>query len=337
VLIAHKDSNDELLYYSTIVRDMTERRLADQALRDSQQRLLETSRLAGMAEVATGVLHNVGNVLNSVNVSAGLVAEKLRRSKVANIGKAAALLTTRNGDLGDYLTNDENGRKLPSYLTSLSEFLVAENRELLEEVDQLNRNIEHIKEVVAMQQSYAKVSGVIEDLPVETLVEDAIAMNMGAFERHGIVVQKRFSEVPLVRVDRHKVLQIFINLIRNAKYALDDVQRIDKRIIISIAPGDENMVRVVVSDNGVGISVENLERIFSHGFTTRANGHGFGLHSGALAAQSLGGSLTATSLGVNRGAAFTLQLPVASRNELFRDENQYELQARTREPAHSCH
>ena len=166
--------------FSTVMRDMTERREAEEALRLSQQKLLETSRLAGMAEVATGVLHNVGNVLNSVNVSASLVVEKLRRSKAPKLAKAAALLTGHNGELAEYLTNDPNGQKLPGYLAKLGEFFVAENAELLNEVDQLGRNIEHIKEVVAMQQSYAKVSGVFENLQAHQLVEDAIAMNMGA-------------------------------------------------------------------------------------------------------------------------------------------------------------
>ena len=311
VLIAHKDAAGQLQYCSTVMRDMTERRQADDALYESQHRLVETSRLAGMAEVATGVLHNVGNVLNSVTVSAGLVVEKLRRSKAAKLGKAAALLTSRNGDLVEYLTKDENGKKLPVYLAQLGEFFVKENAELLREVDQLGRNIEHIKEVVAMQQSYAKVSGLLEDLPAELLVEDAIAMNVGAFERHGVVVQKRFSPAPPLRVDRHKVLQILINLIRNAKYALDEVQRIDKRITISISAPDETSVRIEVADNGIGISAENLTRIFAHGFTTRKDGHGFGLHSGFLAARSMGGSLSVASLGVERGATFTLTLPIA--------------------------
>ena len=312
VLIAHKNSEGELEYFSTVMRDMTERRAAEEALRLSQQKLLETSRLAGMAEVATGVLHNVGNVLNSVNVSAGLVVEKLRRSKAPKLAKAAALLTSHNGDLAEYLTKDVNGQKLPGYLAKLGEFFVAENVELLHEVDQLGRNIEHIKEVVAMQQSYAKVSGVFENLPAHQLVEDAIAMNIGAFERHGVVVERQFSAVPLIRVDRHKVLQILINLIRNAKYALDDVQRIDKQIILSISAADERTVRIVVSDNGIGISPENLTRIFAHGFTTREDGHGFGLHSGALAARSMGGALSVASAGVGQGATFTLELPIAS-------------------------
>jgi signal transduction histidine kinase len=312
VLIAHKSPEGAVEYFSTVLRDMTAHREAEEALRLSQQKLLETSRLAGMAEVATGVLHNVGNVLNSVNVSAGLVVEKLRRSKAPKLAQAAALLTGHNGDLGEYLANDVNGQKLPGYLAKLGEFFILENSELLNEVDQLSRNIEHIKEVVAMQQSYAKVSGVFENLQAHRLVEDAIAMNIGAFERHGVDVERRFSAVPPIRVDRHKVLQILINLIRNAKYALDDVERIDKKMIISISAPNERYVQIVVSDNGIGISPENLTRIFAHGFTTREGGHGFGLHSGAIAARSMSGAITVASAGIGQGATFTLELPIAS-------------------------
>jgi PAS domain S-box-containing protein len=311
VLIAHKNSEDKVEYFSTVMRDMTERREAEEALRLSQQKLLQASRLAGMAEVATGVLHNIGNVLNSVNVSAGLVVEKLRRSKAPKLVKAAALLTDHSTDLGEYLTNDANGQQLPGYLTKLGEFFIAENNEILNEVDQLSRNIEHIKEVVAMQQSYAKVSGVFENLAAHRLVEDAIAMNIGAFERHGVEVERKFSAVPLIRVDRHKVLQILINLIRNAKYALDDVERLDKKITISISVANERFVHIVVADNGIGISPENLTKIFAHGFTTRKGGHGFGLHSGANAARSMGGAITVASPGIGQGATFTLELPIA--------------------------
>jgi len=297
---------------NALQREISEREQAQEELRISQQKLLETSRQAGMAEVATGVLHNVGNVLNSVNVSASLVVEKLRRSKASNLAKAAALLTARNGDLAEYLTNDPNGQKLPGYFAKLGEFFVTENAELLQEADQLGRNIEHIKEVVAMQQSYAKVSGVFENLPADRLVEESIALNIGAFERHGVAVGRQFAPVPLVHVDRHKVLQILINLLRNAKYALDEVKRIDKRITVSISRLSEQSVGIVIADNGIGISPENLTRIFAHGFTTKEEGHGFGLHSGALAARAMGGSLSVASPGTGHGATFTLELPVAS-------------------------
>lgn len=313
VLIAHKNAEGDVEYISSVLRDMTERREAEEALHESQQKLLETSRLAGMAEVATGVLHNVGNVLNSVNVSASLVIEKLRRSKAPKLSQAAALLTQQNGSLAEYLTKDPNGQKLPGYLAKLGEFFIAENAELLNEADQLGRNIEHIKEVVAMQQSYAKVSGVFENLPPQNLVEDAIAMNLSAFERHGVTLVRDFSAVPPARVDRHKVLQILINLLRNAKYALDASKRTDKQITVSIFAPNE-FAHIVVADNGIGIPPENLTRVFAHGFTTKKEGHGFGLHSGALAARAMGGSLTVASAGPGHGASFTLELPIASRS-----------------------
>ena len=312
LLIAHKDAEGGLHHLSTVMTDISKRKTSEEALRLSQEKLLTTSRLAGMAEVATGVLHNVGNVLNSVNVSAGVVLQKLRASKAAKLCQAAELLGGQNGNLAEYLTQDAGGRKLPGYLAKLGRFLLEENAALLAEVDQLSHNIEHIKEVVAMQQSYARVSGVFEDLPLDRLVEDAIAMNIGALERHSVTLKRRFSDAPPARVDRHRVLQILINLIRNAKYALDEVQRPDKVISITVEPAESGGVRVTVADNGIGIPQENLTRIFGHGFTTRRDGHGFGLHSGALAAQEMGGSLGVHSDGHGRGATFTLELPVAS-------------------------
>ncbi len=312
LIIAHKDAEGGLHHLSTVMTDISKRKASEEALRLSQEKLLTTSRLAGMAEVATGVLHNVGNVLNSVNVSAGVVLKKLRASKAAKLCQAAELLGSQNGNLAEFLTQNPAGQKLPGYLAKLGRFLLEENAALTAEVDQLSHNIEHIKEVVTMQQGYAKVSGVFEDLPLERLVEDAIAMNIAALERHSITVERRFFHTPPARVDRHRVLQILINLIRNAKYALAEVQRPDKVISITVAPTEGGCVCVTVADNGIGILPENLTRIFGHGFTTRKEGHGFGLHSGALAAQEMGGSLGVHSDGPGRGATFTLELPVVS-------------------------
>src|SRR5207248_4153192 len=150
--------------------------------------------------------------------------------------------------------------------------------------------------------------------------------NIGAFERHGVEVERRFSAVPAIRVDRHKLLQILINLIRNAKYALDEVERIDKKIIISISAPNEHYIQIVVSDNGIDISQDNLTRIFAHGFTTREGGHGFGLHSGAIAARSMGGSITVASAGIGQGASFTLEraaiAPLCRRSEEHTSELQ---------------
>jgi signal transduction histidine kinase len=271
--------------------------------------LLQTSRQAGMAEVATSVLHNVGNVLNSVNVSATLLLDSAKRSNVSYLGKAVALLNEHIADLAPFLANDPKGRQLPGYLTRVSEELGKEQQRAITELESLRQNIEHIKEIVAMQQNYANVSGVVETVKVTDLVEDALRMNAGALARHEIALAREFSEVPMITVDKHKVLQVLVNVIRNAKYACDESGRKDKQIRINVSRRDQ-WVCVAVTDNGVGIPEENKTRIFNHGFTTRKDGHGFGLHSGALATSELGGTLTAHSDGVGQGATFTLELPL---------------------------
>jgi len=293
--------------------DITERKESTDKLDKLNRQLIETSRLAGMAEVATGVLHNVGNVLNSVSVSATLVGEHLQRSKIGNLRRATTILWQKNGQLAEFLTTDPKGKLLPEYLKTVADQLADEQAQLVAEMGSVRQHIEHIKEIVAMQQNYAKVSGAFEDLPAASLVEDALQMNAAAFERHNVrVIREIDQNAPAVRVDRHKVLQILINLIRNAKYAMDAQSPQEKQLLIRVEVPTIDRVRVIVRDNGVGILPDNLVKIFNHGFTTKKNGHGFGLHSGANAAKEMGGSLAVQSSGVGQGASFILELPVAA-------------------------
>ena len=261
-----------------------------------------------MAEVATSVLHNVGNVLNSVNVSASLVVDQLRKSKTAVLARAAKLLSEHQDDAGEFLNNDPKGKQLPAFIEALAEQLIREQSMLTKEMQGLQQNIEHIKQIVSRQQHYATLSGVQEFLALQELVEDALHMVSSALARHRIEIVRQFEAVPPVLADRHKVLQILINLISNAKHALD--HRADgRRLCLRVVRGKAARVRVEVMDNGLGIPQENLVRIFSHGFTTKEDGHGFGLHSGANAAKEMGGSLDVQSDGTGTGATFILELP----------------------------
>jgi PAS domain S-box-containing protein len=294
-----------------VLFDITEQKQAEEELELLHKRLLESSRFAGMAEVATGVLHNVGNVLNSVNVSSTLICEQVRNSRTSRLRDVVLLLNRNSADLAGFLINDPKGKIIPSYLNNLSEQLANEQQDLLRELELLVKNIEHIKEIVAMQQNYARVSGVIESLSIRNLVDDALQMHTAALARHGILVVRQYQDVPVVSMDKHKVLQILVNLIRNAKYAMDAAMRRDKRLAISIGLTPANLVQISITDNGIGISEENLTRIFLHGFTTKRDGHGFGLHSGAIAAKEMGGGLYARSEGPGRGATFVLELPLS--------------------------
>lgn len=281
-------------------------------LSESQLKLMQTSRLAGMAEVATGVLHNVGNVLNSMSVSSTVVMDALRRSPLGDLGRAAALLRERDGDLVEFLAMDPKGRLLPEYLGRLADQLTSERANLVNEMNAVGSHIQHIKEIVAMQQNYARVSGAYEALSVPMLVDDALQMNAAAFARHEVAVIREFAaDLPPVHADRHKVLQILINLFSNAKYAMDAHAGSDKKLVVRAVRSNAGRVQICVRDSGAGIAPENLVRIFRHGFTTRKDGHGFGLHSSANAAAEMNGSLTAHSDGPGRGASFTLELPEA--------------------------
>jgi len=228
---------------------------------------------------------------------------------VASLMRLKGLMVEHQSDFGSFVADNPKGKMVPEFIIQLADQLYEEHVSLLREHELLVKYVGHIKEIVAMQQNYAKISGVTETLDVTALVEDALRMNAGALARHEVALVRAYSVVQPVTVEKHKVLQILINLIRNAKYACDDSERTDKQLRLEVAPTAAG-VRISVVDNGIGISAENLTRIFNHGFTTRKGGHGFGLHSGALAAGDLGGSLTVHSNGVGQGATFTLNLPL---------------------------
>jgi signal transduction histidine kinase len=298
-------------------RDITARKEAEARLSEMHRNLVEASRQAGMAEIATGVLHNVGNALNSVNVSAGVVTERLHGLRVASMSRAAELLEEHTTNLAGFLTTDPRGQQFPAYLKALASQLTKEREAVLAEMDTLCQSVEHIKAVVSMQQRHARSADVAELLPVPELLDDALRLHALSFERAGIQVRREYAQVPPVWVDRHKLLQILVNLLGNARHALAASGREDKRLTVRVAVVGERL-RIDVVDNGEGIAPENLERLFTQGFTTKKDGHGFGLHISALAAEEMQGSLSCASAGRGQGATFTLELPTGEGSRVAR-------------------
>ena len=296
-----------------IGRVISLRRMRRQLEEVERQGALESSRMAGKAEIATSVLHNVGNVLNSVNVSGDLISDKLRGSKVSSLEKLASLLGQHAGDLPGFIANHPQGRELPGFISGLAAQLLRERDQVLREVESLRANIGHIEQIIAVQQDYARVVGQKEPIAVTRLLDDALRVNAEAIERHHIRVVREYGTLPPIQTEKHKVFQILVNLISNAKYAMSG--RPDAQMTLRAELNGSGCVKISVADNGVGISSTHLERIFQHGFTTRKDGHGFGLHSSANAARELGGSLKAYSEGPGRGAVFVLELPCAPREK----------------------
>ena len=307
-----RDLAGQVMAQLAVTSDITERKQAEASLEKAHQELLAASRLAGMADVATSVLHNVGNVLNSVNVSASLLRQNLAKPHVKNLGLATKMLQAQGTNLVPFLTEDPRGRRLPAFLDKLADTFAVEQESHLRELEGLVKNIEHIKEIVALQQNYATVSGITESLAPGELVEEALRMSEAAFDKLGICLVREFQTSPPIIADRHKVLQILVNLIRNAQQALLEADRPEKTITLMIHPVAGNgHVRIKICDNGVGITDENLKQVFRYGFTTKKNGHGFGLHSSANAARQMGGQLLVDNHHAGRDTAFSLELPIA--------------------------
>jgi PAS domain S-box-containing protein len=293
-------------------RDITPHKEAEARLGEMHRTLVDVSRQAGMAEIATGVLHNVGNTLNSVNISTAVLADQLRKSRVAGLAKAAQLLRDNAPAVGTFLASDPQGRKLPGYLVAVAESLVEEREVMSQEVLALSESVDHIRSIITMQQKYARTVGAREELQVSQLIDEALRLDAASLESLGITVVREYATVPPLLADRHKLLQILVNLLSNARQALVESQQQEKRMTIRIRPSEgEQHLLIEVADNGMGIAPEHMTRIFTQGFTTKKKGHGFGLHISALAATEMKGRLTCASPGPGQGATFTLELPLA--------------------------
>ena len=309
-LEVQKEGDDELGALCDRFNEMLQQiQKRDADLKQLHLEFLETARKAGMAEIATGVLHNVGNVLNSVNISSALVAKQVRKSRISHLANAVDLMEQHADDLGTFITQDKKGKRIPAFLRQLADQLSEEQKSTLKEIEDLDLNIQHIKDIVRMQQSYAGVAGIVEKCQPADLMSDAWRMTGSSLERHGIKVVRDFEELPATNFEKAKLLQIFVNLIKNAKDAMREVA--DKELTLTVKTHGEDRVQFVITDNGSGIAEENLTAIFSHGFTTKQDGHGFGLHTAANAAMEMGGSLAAYSDGPGKGATFVVELPMA--------------------------
>ncbi len=294
--------------------EVAERKRYEHEVEDMNKQLVTASREAGMAEVATSVLHNVGNVLNSANVSVAMMSSHLKEGRFEALTRLSRLLAD-NAQRPDFLGADEKGKKVPAYLEQLAHRLTEEQRAVVGELASVRKNIEHIKDIVQMQQNYSRLHAVCEMLKVADLVEDAVRLSGVGMAHRRLRIEREIDQQLSALIDKPKVLQILVNFLRNASHACADGGRTDGVIKIRVVTTDTHMLRFEVHDNGVGIAPETLPLLFAQGFTTRKDGHGYGLHSSALAAKSLGGSVSARSPGAGKGAVFAVEIPLATSEE----------------------
>ncbi|MGV7228128.1 MAG: sensor histidine kinase [Nitrospirales bacterium] len=284
--------------------------LAEQERLRSQ--LGEAAYKMEMADVTSTVLHNVGNVLTSVTVAANIVESVVDQSSVILVNRMAELIKAHDQDLGTYLTEDPKGKRIPPSLEKLGTHLIEEQRTILKEMKGLVRNIRHMKQIIASHQAMAKSAGQAEQILLSKVLSHAMELSFQPGDEKWITIRPNYQQVPTVLVDQHQLLQILVNLLRNAKQSmLQQVQDShDLNLTVKYQDDDEASVVMTIQDSGIGIAHEDLSKMFTRGFTTKTDGNGIGLHSSILAIQNMGGSMHVQSEGVGRGATFTLTFPV---------------------------
>jgi len=295
-----------------VVRDISRRKKAEQQLAIAQSQLLEAAHGAGMAEIATGVLHNIRNILNSVNIAGTEIQRIAKNSKIAGLQKANELLKNNLDNLGDFFTLNKKGRLLPEYYVKVADGIESELQQILKESGNLNNKITMMNDVINTQQEYARSGHFSEELTIETLVNDAISVQESSLQKWGVHVKKQLEANLAITVNKSKILQVLTNIVKNAKDAMqeNDILNKEKLLQINAEKLNDNYILIKITDNGCGITQDKLTSIFNHGYTTKKDGHGFGLHSCANAMTEIGGSIKVESDGPNTGASFIITLPI---------------------------
>ncbi len=281
-------------------------------VRDQNRRLLETARQAGMAEVAVGALHNVGNLLNSVSVSAEEIRSAAADAASSGFARASALLAEHAADLPGFFAHDPRSALLPDYFAKTSAVLSQELERVQAEATELLDRTSLIRESIRSLQDHARAGQdqlLRERFDLADLVLAALEIQRPHLERHSVSVRQELGELPAVVAPRSKLVHVLVNLVKNAVEAMAATPEGGRCLSLRAACEPDGGIRLEVSDTGEGIAPENLPRVFTYGFTTKKDGHGFGLHTCANYMKQMGGAIEVRSEGRGAGTTFTLRLP----------------------------
>ncbi|KTC74694.1 Two-component sensor histidine kinase [Legionella birminghamensis] len=296
-----------------IIMDIQKEKEAEEKIHELNQQFMQSARRAGMSEVATSILHNIGNILNSSNLSIHILKDEFKQPYHQKLLQIVEMILQNKDNLVEFLSEHPKGKLIPQYMTALIQLILDTNNKCEAEISNIDKDLGHIKDIVSMQQCLSGVPGMQEKIFLPDIIDTALQLSINISRDNFITIKKDLIEPIFIISDKSKLLQILVNLIHNAKDAV--LKNTNKNMMIElIAQKNADTISIAVKDNGTGIDPENLNKIFSFGFTTKKDGHGFGLHSSGLSTQEMGGRLTAHSDGLGKGAVFKLTLPCHSNN-----------------------
>lgn len=299
-----------------IVMDITKRKSYEKKVEELNKQIILSARHVGRADIAASVLHNIGNMLNSVMTSADIISENTANECIERFEMVCNLIKSNSKNIGDFLENDEKGKLLPGYLMMLKDEMKIQHAHLEQESLELKKTLSHIKSIINSQQGIAKTASVITSVNLNNLIVSSIKITGINFANHKIEISNICNVNEEIVTDEPKLTQIIVNLIINAsdaikmRYEDEHIHEGGKISITSdtISKNNNDYIEIIISDNGIGISPDVIKKLFTFGYTSKANGHGFGLHSSMLSAKEINGDIMVKSPGHNKGTTFTIML-----------------------------
>jgi signal transduction histidine kinase len=270
--------------------------------------LSKKAHKAGMADLATGILHNLGNVLNSVNISAGRIAETLKNSKFSSFKKANKLLDEYQDNFEKFIIEDPRGKQLLNYYLKLEEPMLEEYREIQKHSNRLDGKVQLMTEIIEAQQKYAGTGVETQETSLEKLIDSVLVFQKGFIEQQNLKIQKDIGSTDPVIVQRTKLLHLLINIFENAMEAMSELSPQDKQIVIKTWEDEKNVCLSIIVD-GIGIHKKDFDKIFTQDFSIKESSHGFGLDSSAHYISEIGCKIEVKSEGKGKGATFILIFP----------------------------
>ena len=309
-------SYEQLEQHSKDLEHKVEERTDD--LKMAQAKLLQQAHEAGMAEMAVGILHNIGNAITPAKVSTALLIKRINESRIRNHIKD---MMARFGDIlsKPNSSSQEETEKLKQIVEVLPDAVIEEFDHINSEVKRIRDKHEHIESIIHLQLRYARLSGNVENVNVNKVVLDSLEMLDESITKYSVTLIKDLDpNLPPIKSEKSKLLQVVVNLVKNGVEAMRDADSVERTLAISThTDSSGENIAISIKDTGMGFAPEDKKKLFTYGYTTKKTGSGFGLHSCANFLIANKGSIEAISDGPGTGAEFIVHLSLSRDDENF--------------------
>ncbi|MBW2705028.1 MAG: HAMP domain-containing protein [Deltaproteobacteria bacterium] len=301
MVVTIKASQEELKLHQEHLELLVKERTRE--LEEAQEEIVGKAMEAARAQLAAMVLHNIGNAMTPINVQIEGMKAGQSEAVVQYLEKCYHDLKANIADLNTYVNADPRGQEIFRYMGELIAAVRAERNRSGDALEKMDRAISYVSEILIMQQAYAASEQEFKQrVDLHALIDDAIQIQMGSLERKGIVVEQKLDDhLPMVLLDKNRLMQVIINLIKNSSEAFERLEPDNRKKTIRIKTFAGNgHVGFEIADNGIGIDQENIDHIFDFGKSYQRSS-GIGLYYCKMFVEDNGGTLDVSSPASGQG------------------------------------